>query len=83
MNKTLLIKKIAEENDLTVGNVKFVVDVFLETLKKETLKSGKIILPEFGIFKSYERPERIGRNPQNQKAVKIPQKTIIKFKESK
>ena len=82
MSKSELIKSVAEKTNASQIQVKEIVDLFLDVVKKETLESGRFAIGGFGIFKKYVSAERVGRNPQTGASVNIPSKTSIKFKES-
>ena len=56
---------------------------FLEEIKK-ALKSGKsVVLTGFGTFTVSKRKARTGRNPQTGATIKIPAKTVPRFKPGK
>ena len=55
----------------------------LEEIKKN-LKSGKdVVLTGFGTFTTSRRKARMGRNPQTGATLKIPAKTVPRFKAGK
>ena len=58
--------------------------VFLETLSalayKETKKNGEFVLPGFGKLVKQKRKARTGFNPKTQQKIKIPAKTVIRFR---
>jgi DNA-binding protein HU-beta len=60
---------------------------FLSTLGelayKEIKKNGEFVLPGFGKLVKQKRKARIGINPKTQQKIKIPAKTVIKFRVSK
>jgi DNA-binding protein HU-beta len=83
MTKTELQVELAaatETNKRTAG-------VFLETLSalayKETKKTGEFVLPGFGKLVKQKRKARTGFNPKTQQKIKIPAKTVIKFRVAK
>ena len=50
----------------------------------DTLEKGEnVTLIGFGTFSAVKRTARTGRNPQTGKAIKIPAKTVVKFKPGK
>ena len=57
---------------------------FLDTLStlayKETKKKGEFVLPGFGKLVKQKRKARTGFNPKTQQKIKIPAKTVIKFR---
>ena len=61
--------------------------VFLDTLcnlaHKETKKNGEFVLPGFGKLVKQKRKARSGFNPKTQQKIKIPAKTVVKFRVAK
>jgi DNA-binding protein HU-beta len=62
-------------------------EVFLDTLcnlaYKETKKNGEFVLPGFGKLVKQKRKARSGFNPKTQQKIKIPAKTVVKFRVAK
>jgi DNA-binding protein HU-beta len=69
-----------ETNKRTAG-------VFLDTLSalahKEIKKNGEFVLPGFGKLVKQKRKARTGFNPKTQEKIKIPAKTVVKFRVAK
>jgi DNA-binding protein HU-beta len=63
------------------------VGVFLDTLSalayKETKKNGEFVLPGFGKLVKQKRKARTGFNPNTQQKIRIPAKTVVKFRVAK
>jgi DNA-binding protein HU-beta len=61
--------------------------VFLDTLSdiayKEIKKNGEFVLPGFGKLVKQKRKARTGFNPKTQQKIKIPAKTVVKFRIAK
>ena len=61
--------------------------MFLDTLStlayKETKKNGEFVLPGFGKLVKQKRKARTGFNPKTQQKIKIPAKTVVKFRVAK
>ena len=61
--------------------------LFLETLSalayKEIKKNGEFVLPGFGKLVKQKRKARTGFNPKTQQKIKIPAKTVVKFRVAK
>jgi DNA-binding protein HU-beta len=61
--------------------------VFLDTLSalayKEIKKNGEFVLPGFGKLVKQKRKARTGFNPRTQQKIKIPAKTVVKFRVAK
>ena len=66
-----------ETNKRTAG-------VFLDTLctlaHKAIKKDGEFVLPGFGKLVKQKRKARSGFNPKTQQKIKIPAKTVVKFR---
>ena len=66
---------------------KRIAGVFLDTLGdlayKEIKKNGEFVLPGFGKLVKQKRKTRIGINPKTQQKIKIPAKTVVKFRVAK
>jgi DNA-binding protein HU-beta len=61
--------------------------VFLDTLSnlayKAVKKNGEFVLPGFGKLVKQKRKARSGFNPKTQQKIKIPAKTVVKFRVAK
>jgi len=61
--------------------------VFLNTLSnlayKAIKKNGEFVLPGFGKLVKQKRKARAGFNPKTQQKIKIPAKTVVKFRIAK
>jgi DNA-binding protein HU-beta len=61
--------------------------VFLDTLSaiayKVTKKNGEFVVPGFGKLVKQKRKARTGFNPKTQQKIKIPAKTVVKFRVAK
>ena len=83
MTKTELQSALAE----AAQTDKKTAGVFLETLGnlayKETKKTGEFVVPGFGKLVKQKRKARTGFNPKTQQKIKIPAKTVVKFRVAK
>jgi DNA-binding protein HU-beta len=83
MTKTALVRHMAEK----VGTNNKTAATFLETLAetavKETKKNGVFVIPGLGRLVKSNRKARTGRNPQTGEPIKIPAKTVVKFRVAK
>ena len=61
--------------------------LFLDALSslayKETKKNGEFVLPGFGKLVKQKRKARTGFNPKTQQKIRIPAKTVVKFRVAK
>ena len=83
MTKTELqvaLAQATQTNKKTAGT-------FLDTLStlayKEIKKNGEFVLPGFGKLVKQKRKARTGFNPKTQQKIKIPAKTVVKFRVAK
>ncbi len=83
MTKTELQLALAEATKTD----KKTAGVFLETLSnlayKEIKKNGEFVLPGFGKLVKQKRKARTGFNPKTQQKIKIPAKTVVRFRVAK
>ena len=83
MNKTELIAAIAEAADISKAAADKALLGMLEAVTDSLQKGENVTLIGFGTFSAVKRDARTGRNPQTGKAIKIPAKTVAKFKVGK
>ena len=83
LTKTQIVTNLAE----ATGVPKKVSAQYLEALAalavKETKRSGQFTLPGLGKLVKQQRKARLGRNPQTGDTIKIPAKTVVKFRVAK
>ena len=83
MTQTQLVRSLAEK----CGTNNKVSRSFLDELAKvavgETKKNGVFVLPGIGRLVKANRKARMGRNPATGEAIKIPAKTVVKFRVAK
>ena len=77
MNKTELVKAIADKSELTQTDVAKFLDATLETITESLTNNEDVTLIGFGTFSLKERAERQGKNPQTGepmtiKAARVP-----------
>jgi DNA-binding protein HU-beta len=83
MNKSELIRLLAEKMALTTKQCAMFFDILAETAIQETRKSGEFMIPGLGKLVKAQRAARVGRNPQTGEALKIKAKTAVKFRVAK
>jgi DNA-binding protein HU-beta len=83
MTKTQLVRHLAEKHELSNKQVAAFLDGLAELAVKETKKNGLFVLPGLGRLVKSNRKARMGRNPQTGEAIKIPAKTVVKFRVAK
>jgi nucleoid DNA-binding protein len=55
----------------------------LQLAYKTTKKTGEFVLPGFGKLVKQKRKARTGFNPKTQQKIRIPAKTVLKFRVAK
>lgn len=84
MNKVELVKSAtAKIEGATQKDMAIALDAFLESIKEELGKGGKVTLVGFGNFEVVERAERQGRNPKTGETMTIAASIVPKFKAGK
>lgn len=79
MNKTELVKQVAQTAGLTVADAKKAVDAFVDVVKEAVAKDEKVQLIGFGTFGLKKREARQGVNPQSGQKITIAAKNVVKF----
>ncbi|MEH7217892.1 HU family DNA-binding protein [Bacillus toyonensis] len=83
MNKTELIKQVAQEANLTQKDATASVQAVLDQITQALAKGDSVQLIGFGTFEVRERSARIGRNPQTGEEMFIPGGKTPAFKAGK
>ena len=83
MTKAQLVSLIADKAGITKATAGGILDVIAQTAVGETKKNGQFIIPGIGKLVKSQRKARMGRNPQTGAAIKIPAKTVVKFRVAK
>ncbi len=83
MTKTQLVRHLAEKCGTNNKTSAMYLDNLADTAVKETKKNGVFVIPGLGRLVKQNRKARMGRNPQTGEAIKIPAKTVVKFRVAK
>jgi len=81
LTKSQLVAHLAEKIGITKKQVSEVFDELAAVGYKEAKKGFTI--PGFGKLVLVKRKARTGRNPATREAIKIPAKTVVKFRVAK
>lgn len=81
MTKAQLISSLAEKNELTKKQITEVLSSLTEIAYGEAKKG--FTFPGIGKLVVVKRKARMGRNPATGEAIKIPAKTVLKFRIAK
>jgi DNA-binding protein HU-beta len=83
MTKSQFVSLIAEKNGLTKAAAGQILESISSTAIAETKKNGQFVVPGLGKLVKSHRKARMGRNPQTGASIKIPAKTVVKFRVAK
>jgi DNA-binding protein HU-beta len=83
MTKADIIEALAKKTKCSKSCAGECLNAILDEITK-SLKSGKdVVLTGFGSFTVTKRKARTGRNPQTGETIKIPARTVPRFKAGK
>jgi DNA-binding protein HU-beta len=80
MNKSDLIKTIADANAIKLTEATRLVDAVFDTITDNLRKGEQVAISGFGTFVTKSRAARDGRNPATGMTIKIPERTTAAFK---
>lgn len=83
MTKSELVSTFADKLGLTKKDAAAFLDLVADTACKEAKKKGEFTLPGLGKLVKVQRKARMGRNPATGATIKIPAKTVLKFRIAK
>jgi DNA-binding protein HU-beta len=83
MTKAQLVSLIADKAEITKAAANQILEIVSQTAVTETKKNGQFVIPGIGKLVKSQRKARMGRNPQTGAAIKIPAKTVVKFRVAK
>lgn len=83
MNKSELVKQIAERAGLTQAQATTALQAFQTSVIDELTNGGEVALIGFGTFKVTDRAARTGRNPQTGAEIQIAASKNPTFKAGK
>jgi len=83
MNKTELVKAIAEKANLKVSETEKLVNAFIDQVSGTLKKKGKVTLVGFGTFTVAHRKAKTGINPKTGQKIMIKAKDVPVFRAGK
>jgi DNA-binding protein HU-beta len=83
MTKPQIVAHLAEKVGISKKNAAAVLVELVTVATKEAKSSGQFVVPGLGKAVKANRKARMGRNPQTGEAIKIPAKTVVKFRLAK
>lgn len=83
MNKSELIRNLAEESNLSVDEATIVVNTFVDCMKKALMEGDRVEIRGFGSFKIKDYASYAGRNPRTGDRVEVSPKRLPFFRAGK
>ena len=80
MNKSDLVEFVAKTLKSSASQAEESLNAVLEGIVKGIKTDGEVSLVGYVTIKTAKRAARTGRNPQTGAAIKIPARTVVKFK---
>jgi DNA-binding protein HU-beta len=82
MTQTQIIAEMSAKSGISKKQTKDFMAALIELAHREA-KKGEFALPGLGKLVKQKRKARIGRNPATGESIKIPAKTVLKFRVAK
>lgn len=82
MNKAQFVEAIALDANIPKVEARKAIDAMIRVTVQSLREGERLTLTGLGTFNVQQRPERVGRNPRTDAAVKIPPRKVIKFRPS-
>ncbi len=83
MTKSQVVSHLAEKAGIQKKAAAAVLEEIAALATKECKSSGQFVIPGLGKAVKANRKARMGRNPQTGEPIKIPAKTVVKFRLAK
>ncbi len=83
MNKSELVKELAEENNIPAEESALFVEMFFDSVRNALLEDGRVEIRGFGSFKIKSYKGYVGRNPKTGQSVEVPPKRLPSFRAGK
>lgn len=83
MNKSEMIKALAEQNNLQTDEATRIVNIFFQTIKDALIRGDRVEIRGFGSFKIKDYQGYNGRNPRTGQSVQVQPKRLPFFRPGK
>lgn len=80
MTKKDIVLRIADVTRIKQVDVKIIVQKTFDVITESLVRSDKVELRNFGVFKVKQRKARFGRNPRTGESVPVPPRRVVVFK---
>jgi len=83
MHKSDLIKKVAEETQVSNKDTEAVINAAIDAIIAGVAEGDKVVLTGFGTLERKKRKARKGRHPSSGAEINIPEKWAVSFSAGK
>ena len=83
MSKSQIMSTLAEKSGHSRKDVSALLEAMVSLAYSEAKKAGEFTVPGLGKLVKKQRAARMGRNPATGETIKIPAKTVVKFRVAK
>jgi DNA-binding protein HU-beta len=83
MTKSQVVAHLADKTGIQKKSAAAFLDELASLATKECKSGGQFVIPGLGKAVKANRKARTGRNPQTGEPIKIPAKTVVKFRLAK
>ena len=83
MNKSELVKALADQANISLDEATLVVNTFVDSMKDSLLEGGRVEIRGFGSFKVKAYGSYAGRNPRTGEKVAVEPKRLPFFRAGK
>ena len=83
MNKSELVKTLAEELGIPVDEATIFVGTFFDSVRQALVQRDRVEIRGFGSFKIKDYKGYVGRNPKTGEQVQVPPKSLPEFRAGK
>ncbi|MCY4318425.1 MAG: HU family DNA-binding protein [Alphaproteobacteria bacterium] len=83
MNKSDLVRHVADETGLSRSAAEAAVNAMLSGIAGSLVRKDAVSLVGFGTFSTRSRPARTARNPRTGEPLSVPAATVAAFKPGK
>ena len=83
MTKSQIVAHLADKVGISKKTAAEVLVELVAMATKEAKSNGQFVVPGLGKAVKASRKARMGRNPQTGEAIKIPARTVVKFRLAK
>ena len=83
LTKGQIVNHFAGKFEISKKVAASMIEEYAALAMAETRKKGAFVLPGIGKSVLVKRKARMGRNPQTEKEIKIPAKTVVRIRPAK